>query len=139
MPGAGLVSLLLPLRKQLVQLDLSNTGIGDSAAKVISQCTGLRYLVLSNTKITDRSLASLASLPELRVLNLVGTQVTGEGLLSMQPPKHLHALYLYHTKVDGKYWEKLKGLFKGAMLDSGGYSLPKLVTDTAIVRPPARK
>lgn len=138
-PGAGLVSLLLPLRKQLVQLDLSNTGIGDSAAKVISQCTGLRYLVLSNTKITDRSLASLASLPELRVLNLVGTQVTGEGLLSMQPPKHLHALYLYHTKVDGKYWEKLKGLFKGAVLDSGGYSLPKLVTDTAIVRSPARK
>lgn len=136
--AAGLVPLLLSLRKQLVELDLSNTGIGDSAAKVISQCAGLRYLVLSNTKITDRSLASLASLPELRVLNLVGTEVTGEGLLSMQPPKHLHALYLYHTKVDGKYWEKLKGLFKGAVLDSGGYSLPKLTTDTAIVRPKIR-
>jgi len=101
----------------------------------VRQCTVLRYVNLSNTGITDKALSSLAALPELRVLNLVGTQVTGEGLLSMQPPKHLHALYLYHTRVEGKYWEKLKGLYKHAVLDSGGYSLPKLVTDTAVVRP----
>jgi len=137
---SSLISLLPSLKRQLLQLDLSNTGIGDSAVKVISQCAGLRYLVLSNTKITDKSLASLASLPELRVLNLVGTQVTGEGLLSIQPPKHLHALYLYQTHVDSKYWSKLSALYKTTMLDSGGYSLPKLVTDTAVVRPaPVKK
>jgi len=137
-PASSLMPLLPSLKKQLLQLDLSNTGIGDSAAKAISQCTGLRYLVLNNTKITDRSLTSLAALPELRVLNLVGTQITGEGLLSIQPPKHLHALYLYHTRVESKYWPKLSALFKTTVLDSGGYSLPKLVTDTAVVRPTIR-
>jgi len=56
-------------------------------------------------------------------------------LMSLQPPAHLHALYLYHTKVDPRYWGQLKGLFKGAVLDSGGYRLEKLETDTAVVRP----
>lgn len=138
--GAALVPLLLSVRKQLVQLDLSGSGVGDSSMEVVKQCAALRYVNLSNTGVTDRGVVMLGALQELRVLNLVGTQVTGEGLLSMQPSKHLHALYLYHTRVEGKHWGKLKGLFKGAVLDSGGYSLPKLTTDTAIVRPaPARK
>jgi uncharacterized membrane protein len=136
--ATGLVQSLLPLKKQLVQLDLSNTGVGDSVMSVVAQCKALRYLVLSNTHITDKGLAMLAGLPELRVLNLVGTPVTGEGLLAMQPPKHLHAVYLYRTHVDGKNWGKLVTLFKGAVLDSGGYTLPVLVTDTAVVRPKVR-
>jgi hypothetical protein len=136
--ATGLVQLLLPLKKQLVQLDLSNTGAGDSAMSVVAQCKALRYLVLSNTHITDKGLAMLAGLPELRVLNLVGTAVTGEGLLAMQPPKHLHAVYLYRTRVGGKNWGKLVTLFRGAVLDSGGYVLPRLVTDTAVVRPKVR-
>jgi len=133
-PAASLIHHLLSLKKQLIRLDLSNSGIGDSVATTIAQCTPLRYLVLSNTAITDKSLPSLAQLAELRVLNLVGTRVTAEGLLSMQPPKHLHAVYLYHTRMDSKYWSKLQGLFKGAVLDSGGYTLPALMTDTAVVR-----
>jgi uncharacterized membrane protein len=130
----SLIHHLLPLKKQLLRLDLSNTRISDSVAATIAQCTRLRCLILSNTGITDKSLVPLAALSELRVLNLAGTQVTGEGLLRMQPPKHLHAVYLYHTRVDSKYWSKLQGLFKGAVLDSGGYTLPVLTTDTAVVR-----
>ncbi len=134
-PGAALVGLLQPLRKQVIQLDMSGTGVGDSSMEVVRQCAALRYVNLSNTGVTDRGVVMLGALQELRVLNLVGTQVTGEGLLSMRPAGHLHAVYLYHTRVEGKYWEKLKVLFKGAVLDSGGYLLPKLVTDTAVVRP----
>jgi uncharacterized membrane protein len=132
--GAALVPLLLFLRKQLVQLDLSGSGVEDSSMEVVKQCAALREVNLSNTGVTDRGVVKLGALQELRVLNLVDTQVTGEGLLSMQPSKHLHALYLYHTRVEGKYWEKLKGLYRGAVLDSGGYELPKPVTDTAVVR-----
>ncbi|MDO6429268.1 hypothetical protein Q4E93_01630 [Flavitalea sp. BT771] len=119
LPATSLLHLLLSLKEQLIRLDLSNTSIGDSAAATIAQCTRLRYLVLSNTDVTDKSLPALTQLSELRVLDLAGTQVTGEGLLRMQPPKHLHAVYLYHTRVDSKYWNKLQGLFKGAVLDSG--------------------
>jgi hypothetical protein len=119
LPAASLIHHLLSLKEQLLQLDLSNSRISDSVTATIARCTRLRYLVLSNTDITDKSLVPLGGLPELRVLNLVGTQVTGEGLLRMQPPNQLHAIYLYHTRVDDKYWSKLQGLFKGAVLDSG--------------------
>jgi len=45
--GTGAISLLLPLKKQLIGLDLSGTKTGDSAMEVIRQCTALRSLVLS--------------------------------------------------------------------------------------------
>ena len=138
-PAGSLIPLLLPLKKQLIQLDLSGTGAGDKDMEVIKQCTALRVVSLRDTKITSNALSSLAALSELRVLNLAGTNVTAQGLLAVQPPKHLHALYLYHTKVERKDWGKLQALYKTTVLDSGGYVLPALTTDTAIVRPNIKK
>jgi len=134
-----LIPLLLPLKKQLIQLDLSGTGAGDNDMEVIKQCTALRVVNLRGTRITNNALPALASLPELRVLNLVGTNVTARGLLAVRPPAHLHALYLYHTRVERGDWSRLKALYKTTVLDSGGYILPALVTDTAIVRPSVKK
>ncbi|HEY8967626.1 MAG TPA: c-type cytochrome domain-containing protein [Puia sp.] len=134
-----LIPLLLPLKKQLIQLDLSGTGVGDSSMQVLQQCVALRMVNLRDTKITDKALPVIASLPELRVLNLVGTNVTAQGLLAVRPPAHLHALYLYHTEVERGDWSRLKALYKTTVLDSGGYTLPALVTDTAIVRPNVKK
>jgi hypothetical protein len=48
-------------------------------------------------------------------------------------------LYLYHTKVGRGDWDGLKRDFPRVTLDSGGYTIPVLVTDTAIVRAPATK
>ncbi|HEY4208431.1 MAG TPA: c-type cytochrome domain-containing protein [Puia sp.] len=138
-PAGPLIPLLLPLKKQLIRLDLAGSGVDDSAVAVIKQCAALRVVKLNNTAITDKALPGLAGLPELRVLNLVGTKVTGQGLLGLQPPAHLHALYLYRTLVAGPDWGKLKVLYKNTVLDSGGYSLPVLTTDTAIVRPNMKK
>jgi hypothetical protein len=138
-PAESLMPLLLPLKKQLIRLDLGGSDVGDSSMAVLQQCTALRVVSLRETKITDKALPVLAALPELRVLNLVGTNVTGQGLLAVQVPKHLHALYLYHTRVERKDWGKLALLYKTTVLDSGGYALPKLTADTAIVRAPLRK
>lgn len=137
--AASLVPLLLPLKKQLIQLDLSDVSVGDSSMEVLKQCVALRVVNLRNTRITDNALSALASLPELRVLNVVGTNVTAQGLLAVRPPAHLHALYLYRTKVERKDWGKLTAFYKTTVLDSGGYALPVLVTDTAIVRPNVKK
>jgi mono/diheme cytochrome c family protein len=134
-PAGPLMPLLLPLSRQLIQLDLSGSGVDDSSMQVIRQCGALRVVKLNNTAITDKALPILAALPELRVLNLVGTKVTGQGLLSIRPPAHLHALFLYRTRVADADWGKLKVLYKNTVLDSGGYVLPVLTTDTAIVRP----
>lgn len=137
--SASLIPLLLPLKKQLIQVDLSDIAVGDSSMEVLRQCVALRVVNMRGTKITDKALPGLASLPELRVLNLVGTNVTTQGLMAVRPPAHLHALYLYHTRVERKDWGKLTAFYKATVLDSGGYALPVLVTDTAIVRPNVKK
>jgi uncharacterized membrane protein len=131
--------MLLPLKNQLIELDLAKLDMGDKGMEPIKQCRALRVLNLKGTRITDKSLPAIFSLPELRVLNLGETAVTAQGLMALRPPAHLHALYLYQTRVERKYWENLKALYKTTALDSGGYSLPVLTTDTAIVRAPVKK
>jgi mono/diheme cytochrome c family protein len=135
---ASLVTLLLPLKRQLLSVDLANLDVGDSDLVVIGQCGALRSLNLSNTKISDRGLASLTTLPNLRVLKLVGTAVSGRGLLALRSLKKLRAIYLYLADVRSSDWPLLKKTFPGAALDSGGYSIPVLAKDTQVVKAPKR-
>jgi len=128
------MALLLPIKKQLVWLKLGNTSINDSALQTIAQFSALTKLQLSNTKITDKGLVNLKSLKNLQYLNLVGTQVTAEGILQLKELKQLQSIYLYQTNVDKVGWETLKKSFPTARLDSGGYIVPILVSDTTEVK-----
>jgi uncharacterized membrane protein len=136
-PGSldSLVSLLLPLHKQLVSLQLGNAGIGDSALAVVGRCEELRSLDLTNTRISDKGLGALGSLHELRVLTLVGTSVTADGVAAdLRSLSKLRSLYLYRTHVTARDWSLLKKVFPAVLLDSGGYSIPVLAGDTEVVK-----
>ncbi len=124
------IQLLLPLKQQLLWIKLSDKKIGDEAMKYIKECNRLRLLHLSNTGITDSGLALLTSLKELRSLNLVSTKVSANGLLSLKGLTHLEAIYLYKTNVDKTRWRELKASFPATMLDTGGYAVPILASDT---------
>ncbi|HVU98470.1 MAG TPA: c-type cytochrome domain-containing protein [Puia sp.] len=130
--------LLLPVKKQLISLRLDHTGLGDSAMAVIGQCDSLRSLDLAGTRIGDAGLAFLKGCAELRVLNLVGTGVRVAGVEGLKGLTKLRTIYLYQTKVSGGDWVALKKVLPKVELDTGGYSLPVLVTDTAVVRPKSR-
>jgi uncharacterized membrane protein/mono/diheme cytochrome c family protein len=132
----SLVHLLLPIRRQLVSLKLDNTNAGDSALAILAGCKALRTLGLSGTRVTDKGIAALRSLDSLRVLNLVGTAVTAGGILPLNSLRKLRSLYLYRTGVAGKDWPALKKAFPSVLLDSGGYSIPFIPTDTQVVQPP---
>ncbi|MCD2424108.1 hypothetical protein LQ567_15115 [Niabella pedocola] len=128
-----LVKLLEPLKKQIVWLKLEDSNITDEGLAVIAKFTHLTRLQLANTKITDAGLAQLRSLQQLQVLNLVGTGITEKGLASLKELKSLRALYLYKTGVGTAAWARLKQSFPKTVLDSGGYTVPTLPTDTALV------
>ena len=128
------VSLLLPVKKQLAWLKLNNTSISDSAFSVIKQCTNLTELQLNNTKITDKGLALIKNLEKLQSLSLVGTKVTGQGVLQLQKLKGLHSIYLYQTSVSRNDWAMLKKAFPATSIDTGGYVVPLLITDTMLVK-----
>ncbi len=138
-PGNATVALLLPLKKQLVRLKLSNAPISDSALAIIGQCSNLIRLQLDHTNITDKGLSHLQSLNALQSLNLVGTQVTAAGVMQLKGLKNLHSLYLYQTRVEDKDWPQLNKAFPKVNIDSGGYKVQFLETDTVIVKPPKIK
>jgi len=140
-PDAGnkTVQLLLPLKEQLIELKLGSSSITDSALLVVSQFKNLRRLQLDHTKITDKGLASLAVLENLRYLNLVGTKITEKGVLQLKGLKSLQSIYLYQTGVKRSEWSDLKKAFPKALIDSGGYTVPFLPTDTIEVKPPKTK
>ncbi len=133
------ISLLKPLQKQLVWLKLGNTKINDSALNTIADCKELTTLQLNNTEITDKGLASLKSLHNLQSLNLVRTKVTAQGVMQLQSLKKLQTLFIFQTAVARNEWDKLKTAFPKTMIDSGGYQLQFIETDTMLVKPPEVK
>ena len=66
---------------ELRELDLSVTGIGDSALPSVAACSKLESLDLfRNQNITDAGLAAVKKLANLRSLNVADTRVTAHGL-----------------------------------------------------------
>jgi mono/diheme cytochrome c family protein len=133
------IALLLSIKKQLVWLNLSGKKISDTLLAPIGQLVNLTRLQLDNTLITDKGLASLLSLIELQYLNLVGTKVTGNGIMQLKGLTKLQAIYLYKTFISSSDWSMLKNNFPKVTLDTGGYHVPFLETDTMIVKPTIKK
>ena len=133
------IVLLLPIKKQLVWLDLSQKNIPDSLLAPIAQLTNLTRLQLDNTPTTDKGLVSLQPLVNLQYLNLVGTKVTTQGVIQLKALPKLQALYLYKTFISSSDWPVLKNNFPKVTLDTGNYYVPILETDTTIVKPPEKK
>ena len=130
------LGLLRPLKDQLLRLKLSNYPVNDSALAAVAQCRQLRKLYLDHTHISDSGLRYLAGLDSLKYLNLAGTRVTARGLVWLKGLKKLQELYLYQTDVSRNEWPRLVKQFPNTRLDSGGYHVPFLQTDTMVVKPP---
>ena len=133
------ISLLLSLKKQLVWLKLSKKRITDSMMTGIGQLTQLTRLQLDSTMITDKGLAALKTSDKLQYLNLFGTAVTAQGVMQLKDLPRLQAIYLYKTYISPSDFTMLKNNFPKVTLDSGGYKIQFLETDTIIVKPPPSK
>ncbi len=133
------IGLLLPLKKQIVWLDLGNRHITDKEMSNLAELTNLTRLHLDHTAVTDSGMAALLNLKKLQYLNLVGTKVTANGISSLSSLTDLRAMYLYKTSVTSGDWPELQKLFPEVSLDSGKYVVPVLESDTTRVQPPPRK
>jgi uncharacterized membrane protein len=125
---------LSALKDQLVWLKMGNTNLSDSGMAVIAKLEQLTRLGIENTSITDKGLALLKGLNKLLYLNLVGTKVTVEGVMALKDIAGLHSIYLYQTNVEKGDYATLQKTFPRSTIDSGGYKVSDLPTDTIIVR-----
>ncbi len=126
--------LLQQLSPQLVWLKLANTNVDDSLMPYIGKLNNLTKLDVSNTSLTDKSIRPVASLLHLRYLNLVNTNVTTQGILSLKNISSLTFLFLYKNKIGAPGYTQLKMAFPKTNIDTGGYFVPTLPTDTTDVK-----
>lgn len=132
--GDADIALLHPLRAQLVWLDLSGTRITDAALPGIGQLSALTRLELKQTGIKGTAATSLAGCQELRYLNLSGTACSSGFLAGLGKNKKLQQLYLYRANTDAPTLRQLQQQLPKLAIDTGGYQLEKLASDTIIYK-----
>jgi hypothetical protein len=128
------LALLLPLKNQVIWLNLGRTNITGEGLKTIGQLSNLTHLNLEHTKIDDSSITQLGQLKRLTSLNLVGNNVSDAGLANLGQLTGLEKVYLYQTQVTGEGVSRLSNERPRLEIDTGGYQMPKLVTDTLIFK-----
>lgn len=127
-------SLLAVLGRNVVQLELGNTRITDSALRDIHRLTDLQQLHLQHTRIGDSGIAYLRSCRRLRNLNLVNTRITNAGALALSGLPDLHKIYLFMTATTADGIAALQRRNPGLVIDTGNHYLPLLSSDTTVYR-----
>lgn len=132
--GNADAKLLEPISKQLIWLNLSGTATGDSALQIIAGLPALTRLYLDSTRISDQGLQYLSSAKQLKYLNLSGTKITDKGLEYLQKQTGLRELFIFGTGVSAEGVEKLRKALPDLNVDTGGYRLPLLASDTTVYK-----
>lgn len=127
------LSLLEGLKAQVIWLDLARTTIADQQMPVVGELTTLRRLNLQGTSVTDKGVAAISSLPGLQYLNLAGTHISDNGLKHLSTVKSLRTLFVYQTDITKAGIRETQVLLPDVKIDTGGYALPRLLTDSVIV------
>ncbi len=128
----GVANALIALRQHVVDLTVEDRVLGDTLLAAIGQLRNLRKLSLANSVLPEDNLEF--PFPELRYLNLRGTGVSDQVLLKIAGMEKLQKLYLYKTSATPGGLTRLTAAIPALEIDTGGYTLPVLVTDTLVYR-----
>lgn len=124
------LQILESLAKQVIWLKIGNSDLNDDQLKSIVKLSSLTRLSLERTAVTDVGIASLKGLSKLRYLNLVGTSVSAKGLNQLVSLKELKQIFLYQTSITAAEFSQLSKVFPKTSIDTGGYKLQFLASDT---------
>ena len=130
--SAGVAGALVSLQQQVVDLSAEDMILSDTLLSAIGQLRNLRKLNLANATFEEDELE--LTFPELRHLNLKGTPVSDKTLAKIADLKKLQKLYLYKTPAVGGRLAELSAAVPKLEIDTGGYVLPVLATDTLVYR-----
>lgn len=127
---APVLEALTSLKQQLLWLKMPKMQMAGADWKKLNALTNLRKLDLSYSNINQEGINSIAALKQLVYLNLVGTNNNGTALLSLKELTSLRELYLSGTKITTADFESLKKALTKTTIDTGGYQVATLASDT---------
>lgn len=110
---------ILPLKKQIVDLNLSRLPVKDDDIKYIQQLENLRKLNLNYTDVTAKGVDQLGKLQFLEELTLSGTAVTASSLEKILSLPSIASVYIWDTKIDSNQLKTLKTKFSKVYIESG--------------------
>ncbi|HRO46936.1 c-type cytochrome domain-containing protein [Agriterribacter sp.] len=110
---------LLPLKQQIVELNLSRLPVKDEDIKLIRQLTNIEKLNLNYTDVTAKGVEQLGTLTKLRELTLSGTAVTAPALEKILPLPELKSVFVWDTKIDSVQLQPLKAKFSNVYIETG--------------------
>ena len=122
------LSKLSLLGGNLAYLDLNDTQISGEILSQIAAFPNLTVLKLNGTLIEGKDLPPLQQSLNLKHLYLNGTLINPEDLVALESLPALEKVYAYDTPLSGNPAVK-KFRFS---LETGGYSLPPIPTDTIV-------
>ncbi len=128
-------NLLLSVKKQLIWLKMPGVQLSDTSWRKLAECNRLTRLSIEHSNISDATVGYLKSLIHLQYLNLVGTKITLNGLLQLKNLQQLTSIYLGQTSLPKNEWGIFQKAFPKAIIDSGGYQVVSLATDTQLLKP----
>ena len=132
-------SLLRLVKAQLIWLKMPGVQLSENGWQTVASLDRLRRLSIEHSNISDVNLDKLKSLKYLQYLNLVDTKISTNGLLQLKELQHLTSLYIAQTGLPKTEWLVLQNAFPKTKLDSGGYQVSFLATDTQLLKPPPVK
>ena len=130
------LKLLHNIKKQLVELDLSNSNATDEMTSTLQKLRNLQKIRLDNTSITDATLAHLSELKKIKSLNIHNTAITSTGLEQLLGHSTPQNIYSWNTKVEDAFAKTLEkkhkvrisnGVFKG-FIEKVALRAPTLLT-----------
>jgi uncharacterized membrane protein len=132
---AEMLPHLKALSKNIAWIKLSDAVLNDTVFTFLKDCENLTKLSLNNTKIDDKNLSKLLIFKHLSSLSLVNTKVTNQGVLTLKILPQLQKLFLFQTQIKPEEYKNLMSQMPNILIDSGGYIVPTLMTDTTELKP----
>ena len=101
------LKLLQEIKKQVVWLDLSNTGLRNEDLKIVGQLENLFKLNLSKNDISNQGIMDLGVLKNLTEINLYETEVNTAALNHLMKLPKIQRIYLWETKLPPYYLDSI--------------------------------
>ncbi|MEO1011853.1 MAG: c-type cytochrome domain-containing protein [Bacteroidota bacterium] len=105
---AQMVLDLIPIQKNIVELDLSGLPIGQKEMAFTANCPNLEWLEVDRTPISDVEMDTLGHLEKVRFLKVFETRIGDASLTLFRDWKDLKRLYIWDTQVSPQVLEEFK-------------------------------
>lgn len=135
-PADSLWMWLAALAPQVVILKMSEVQFSATAWQHLEKMAQVTKLYVDATNITDADIGHLMPLQRLQFINLGQTQVTSNGVQQLAALPVLRQIFLFNSKVSRADYPLLQQKMSLVQMDTGGYQMPLLASDTARLKAP---